>query len=253
MGAFEAHSPEDKLLLARVEDGFRLAEKRYTPQFIGFLDERQAPLGQEALQWRGEENWCVWGGFEEAQRVMLGIFPGAPEREDFPFTAVTFLFRKEDKLTHRDFLGSLMALGIQRETLGDILVEEGRCVLFAQNEIAGYILSQCQKIGRTGVRVAPGAQAPYPVGMGKQEIRAVVASERVDCVVGALTKCSRSQSLELIRAELVTHNYAVGRSASQEVRGGDIISVRGKGKFRVLALEDQTKKGRLVLQAEKYI
>lgn len=253
MSAFDAHTPEDKLLLARVEDGFRLAEKRYSPQFIGFLDERQANLCREALVWRDEESWCFWGGYEEAQRVMLGCFPAFAQREAFPFVPVTFLFRKEDKLSHRDFLGSMMALGIQRETLGDILVEEGRCVLFAQREIADYILSQCQKIGRTGVRVSLGAEEPYPAGAEKQEIRAVVASERVDCVVAALTKCSRSQALELIRAELVHHNYTVVRSASQDVRGGDVLSVRGKGKFRVLAIDTQTKKGRLVLQAEKYI
>ena len=82
-----------------------------------------------------------YGGYEDSERKVLGLY-FYDEIEDFPVTALEITFRKADKLTHRDFLGALMSLGIERDTVGDILVEDGRCVVFVKSEISSYITSQ---------------------------------------------------------------------------------------------------------------
>ena len=89
----------------------------------------------------------LWGGYEDAQRRMFAAFPKEllPDSERFPVISIYLSFRKEDSLSHRDFLGALMGLGIKREALGDILVGEGRCVLFCKEEIANFVETQLTK------------------------------------------------------------------------------------------------------------
>ena len=119
---------EQDLLAARLEDSIKLSRKR--PCFLGFLDEAQAAFCQERLSRRQDVAYLSWGGHEYAERVVLGFFPDylEPAPEYFPITPLVLSYRKEDKLTHRDFLGSFMALGVERSVIGDIVVGEGQCV-----------------------------------------------------------------------------------------------------------------------------
>lgn len=247
--------PDDEVLEAKLRDAVRLAQSGGRARFVGFLDERQAASAQKLMDYLCFKNYMLWGGYENSERVVFGAFPDflEPDAAYFPVTPLTATFRSCDSLSHRDFLGALLANGIVRETLGDILVEEGRCVLFARSEITGFILSQISKIGRVGVKLTEGATEPLPQGGSFADFSAVVASARLDCIVAAAAGVSREKASGMITAGLVMLNHEVTTSASAQVPEGAKISVRGKGRFILDRLGPVTKKGRLSIAGRKYI
>lgn len=249
----KANSAET-MLLARVQDAVDLCGRRHKPQFIGFLDEKEQLYTEKLTSQMGFKNYMLWGGYSASERVVFGAFQDyiEPSSSLFSIRTITASFRTCDQLSHRDFLGALLSLGIQRETLGDFLIEDGRCVFFVRDEICDYILMQVQKIGRVGVTLKEGAKYPLPAGRGFTEFSFVVASLRLDCVTAALVGYSREKSNDAIKAGLVTLNYHVAVSTSQMVDAGDKISIRGKGKFVLDCIGSMTKKGRLSIFGRKY-
>ena len=246
---------DDAVLKAKLCDSVRLAENGASPHFVGFLDERQALAAQQIMAHIHYKNYMLYGGYDGSERVVFGAFPNfaEPDSEKFPITAVTASFRSCDKLSHRDFLGALLANGINRETVGDILVGEGTCVLYSRSEITDFILSQTTQIGRVGVKLMPGVTGPLPQAGNFEDFSAVVASARLDCIVAATIGTSREKSSELIRTGLVMLNHEVNTSVSAAVEQGSKVSVRGKGRFVFDRLGPVTKKGRLSIAGRKYI
>lgn len=118
-------SEDDIRLLDRVSDWIMAADEKYITKFSAFLDERQCLLCEKLMASVKYENYRLWGGYENAARRMLCVYPeyGEAESEDFPITAITLLYRKEDKITHRDILGSLMGLRIKETALATFLWE----------------------------------------------------------------------------------------------------------------------------------
>lgn len=243
---------ETELLIARISDTIEICERTNKPKFLGFLSLEQTVLAQRFLENQGV-SYSFFGGFDSAQRVMLGCFPDWVEDFSFPITAITFSFRKSDILSHRDFLGSLMALGLKREAVGDILVENGRAVVFLTTEIKEYVLNQISKIGRTGVTLSEGYSSPLPESNKMVEVTDTIASNRLDCVVSSVASVSRGVANELIEQGFVSVNSVVCQKATKLVNEGDVLTVRGKGKFTVCSLSGKTKKQRTVLVFKKYI
>lgn len=184
---------EDRLFEAKIEDCLRLGEKR--PAFLGFLDLSERAYAEEYLRRAHAENYRFFGGFPEAERTVLGVFPNymEPLDEEFPVTGLTVKFRRQDVLSHRDFMGSFLAQGVVRASLGDILAEEGRAVLFVKTELAPHFLSQIDKIGRVGVQITKGFTDPLPQAHSFQPMGGVVASERLDCLVAFLAGTGREK------------------------------------------------------------
>lgn len=246
---------DDALLKARITDAVNISRARKNPQFVGFLTEKESLLAKRLVKSLHCEGTLFWGGYEGAERLCFGAFPDfmGPVAESFPIDALTATFRTEDKLTHRDFLGTLMSLGINRDTVGDILIEDGRCVLFVRSSVVPFIVSQLQKVGGVGLKVEQGFEEPLPLGRGTEPITDTIASPRLDCMVAALTGLSREKSAGLITAGLVQLNASEKFSLSAEVEEGDKLSIRGYGKFLVEGIGPPTKKGRLRLKALKYL
>lgn len=243
---------ETELLRARIKDSAELCAKTSKPKYLGFLSAAEAVFAERLLK-NAPCRTEFYGGYEGAERVMLGCFPDWAEENSFSISALTFKYRENDTLSHRDFLGSLMALGIKRETVGDILTEHGRAVVFVTDEIREYIKSQVTKIGRTGVAVTDGYTAPLPKGDSLAEFTETAASDRIDCVISALCGFSRSGALGALAEGIVTVNSVTVTKPSKSVTEGDIISVRGKGRFLIGSLDGRTKKNRIVLNYKKYI
>lgn len=242
----------DSLLSARLRDSLALSQKR--PCFLGFLDESEAAVCEDLLERQRDASFLFWGGYEEAERKLLGLFPDylEPDPAHFPLVPLTFTFREEDRLSHRDFLGSFMALGVERDVVGDILVGQGRCVAFVRREMEGYFLQNLRKIGRTGVRVVSGAEEPLPLEREFLELSGVVASQRLDCLVALLCRTSREKAADLITSGFVMRNHREVLSISERVEERDILSVRKHGKFIIDRLGPLTSKGRLSVQCRKY-
>ncbi|MBQ8203712.1 MAG: hypothetical protein IJZ75_05470 [Clostridia bacterium] len=243
---------DEKTFCARVNDTATLAFKSDKPKFLGFLTEAERGKAEELLKQRSAK-FEFFGGFEEADRVMLCCKPDWCDEAVFPITPVTATFRECDSLTHRDILGALMGLGITRESVGDILIESGRAVFFVTEEVSDFVISELHKAGRVGVKLSLGAHTPLPQMSSLQLFRETVASLRLDCVVSAIVNTSRAGATSLIEEGFVCLNGVPVSKATRSVSQGDKISIRGKGKFTVTACKDLTRKGRTVLEYSKYV
>lgn len=242
----------DKLLKAKIDDGIRLCKKG--PKFIGFLDTTETSDAMEYIKWNRDAQIVFFGGFEESERVVMGIFPDylEPDEEYFPVIPITFSYKKEYKLTHRDFLGSLMAQGITRTTVGDILIEDGRSVVFVKEEISDYVLQNIFKIGKIGVSLTKGIVGELPNTHSFEEVGGVVASTRLDCVVALLAGTSRDKSATMINTGNVFINRKEVTNVSYSLSESEILTIRYKGKFILDSLGSKTKKGRTIIKCRKY-
>ena len=243
---------DSELLKARINDTVCICERSQKPKFLGFLSREQSVFAERMLE-NLNVKYDFFGGYDFSERVFLGCFPDWADEFSFPIDAITFTYRKTDKLTHRDFLGSLMALGLTRESIGDILIEEGRAVVFVSSDVSKYITEQVEKIGRIGVALKYGFQTPLPAGDILADFTETVSSQRLDCIVSALAGFSRSKSEKIIAEGFVKINSDVCEKTTKTVTEGDIVTIRSKGKFIIEALTDKTKKNRIILKYKKYI
>ena len=240
-----------KLLSARVNDLKEIVYKSNSPKFFGFLTPEESTAAIKYF--RLDEKYSLYGGYADAERVMLGVLPDWCEEATFPIRAITFTYRECDSLSHRDVLGSLMGLGITRETVGDILVEKGRTVVFMSDDVAKFVLTQINKVGNVGVTLSEGYYDPLPQLGKKQEFSVTVASTRADCIVSAICNMSRSQAAEKIADGLVLVNSLCVAKPTFTINAGDKITVRQKGRFEIVSHDGYSKSGRIILKYNKYV
>ncbi len=233
----------------RLSDLCFISEKQGTVKFTAFLNEQEQFFAEAYLNSAGC-SYSLWGGADCCVRKMLCIMPYEAQ-PDFPIFPVTVTYKKEFSLGHRDFLGSFMSLGIGREQIGDILTGEGYAVVFCTQTSRNMITSCVSKIGRVGVNISEGINKPLPETIF-EEASAVVASMRADCVVSAVSGLSREKSADLIKSGNFTLNYEICTNVSKVLSEGNIISVRGYGKFILSDNGTETKKGRLRVALKKY-
>ncbi len=159
------------------------------------------------------------------------------------------------KLTHRDFMGGILSLGIDRSVIGDIaVVSESEEIIFIHERICAYILSELGKIGNDAVKTEEIPLNPtYVIPRDYEIIDAIVASMRLDAVVKAITGKSREISAEMVKQGIVTHCYQINCDVSAAVKEGDIISIKGYGKYLIGESGSQTKSGRIKVKLKKYI
>lgn len=247
-------SDDEKLFLSRLKDLFTMSRAKYKTAFSKFLDERQVLLANEYIKQNKLDNYLLYGGRENAERLMLGVFSPHmnPDAGDFPITHITSRFPEKSGLTHRDFLGTLMSLGIARDSIGDILVSVGRCDFFTIGTVSNTILTELVKVGGFGVKTAKGAPGDFIVLERFEQLRITVSSPRLDSLVSHLTNVSREKASALIKQGLVRHNFVDLDSVSRSFAAGDTVSIRGYGKYIVDEIGAPTKKGRLPVICRKY-
>ena len=238
---------DDKLLLDKAYDAIRLSQRRNTPRFTGFLNEHESRFLQDHLPHHADV--LYFGGYEGAERVMMGA---AALEEDFPITALQFTYKPAYQLRHRDFLGALMALGIRRDTLGDILTEDGRAVVFACDEIVPYLLNQVDQIGRVGVQVGVADVSDLPAQEEAEEQIFTLSSLRLDAFVASAAHLSREKAARLIKSELVSVNRVVQTGVSVLLKEGDTVTIRKYGKFVLTALRGVSRKGKNRVAVKHY-
>lgn len=249
----------DRAVLKRLSDICELAERRSRPCFSAFLNEHEQALAAENRIVAPNDGLRFFsGGFDEAQRRVLCVLPSGfytdfLDESDYPYQAVTMLFPKGYSVTHRDILGAVMALRIERDSVGDILVGERLAVAFLLRPAAQLVIDELTTIGRVGVKCSFGAPEVLPAAYKTEQHGGVVASMRLDAVVAMMINVGRSQSAKLISQGMVQQNAQVVTSLSREVSAGDRISVRGFGKFMVDDIGGQTRKGRLHIAYKRFI
>lgn len=246
---------EESLLKARIEDAVRLCKRRSSPVFIGFLDAHQQAVAKGMLPKDDDVTWSFFGGHPEGERTLLGVSPDFLPLEEawFPLTPMAFHYRSERQLTHRDVLGTLLSVGVRREMIGDILCADGLSVVFVKDEIATFLQEEIVKIGGEGVHSEVPFTGELPAMHTFVERRDTVASPRLDAVLRVCIAASREEAARRIEMSTVSVNHIPCTNVSSQVAEGDILSVRGVGRFRVAKIGPPTRKGRLFVTVEQYV
>jgi RNA-binding protein YlmH len=240
---------KDELDRAHLHDLCRAAHRGQI-RFTRFLEP---PHQAEAVRCAKEEGVeaAFFGGYEGAERAVAAFYEGEPP-ESWPVECLRADWSAAfSKVQHRDLLGALMGLGIERSLMGDIVVGEGSAYLFAIESVAPLILSELTSAGRAklSVRRAEGEALPYEAGVS---IRDTVSTMRLDALIAAGFSLGRAEAQEVIRRGLVKLNHLPEARTDARIRAGDLISVRGQGRLRVDEEQGPTKKGRLGVKMTRF-
>ncbi len=253
---------DEDLLKSRIKD---LADKSYKQNiytYSGFLTPAELSLVEEMKTELSHVDYETFGGCELCDRQMVGF--GSERSMGYEGVWPIVIIKVEplidkfaDELTHRDFLGAVMNLGIERNVFGDILVKDGkRAYIFATESIAEFILDNLTKIKHTNVRcsiVDSDVDNLEDLKPTLVDMDVIVASPRFDAIVGGVTKVSRSEALNLFKAKKVTLNGRLCERNSMTLKDGDIFSVRGYGKFMFCGSGNETRKGRVYVHLKRYV
>lgn len=247
------HSDDDKLLIRRIEDIAALSDKYRMPRFSDFLDEREQAVLMKSAEYFGG----VWfGGYDDAARKMLGFFPDwtEPDNAEFPVSAVRIEQKGSRKLSHRDYLGTIMGLGVERKKIGDIAVCGDGAYVFAESDIAEYIAGGIDKVANCGVKcsIVPLDRVTIPEAEYVL-LDAVVSGMRADAVVGAVCGFSRKKSADYILSGCCSVNHLPISRTDFILKEGDLLSLRGFGRAQIIETGANTRSGRLHIKIKKFI
>lgn len=236
-------------MLNRLKD---LAKKRDSGNYCLFSPFLSPDILPDA---QGIGNICFSGGYEDAERCMMAFLPDYMSEEDLEWPISLLKVRVSDKkcYNHRDYLGSLMALGIKRQVIGDIIVCEENAFVFCQENIEEFIVDNLTHIAGTSCKVEKVTDFTELPQKRFEDLGGTVASERLDCVVALAIKSSRTKAADFISAGFVTVNYKEALKPTYIMKEGDRFSIRGKGKFIYDGSGGNTKKGRTIVKIRKYV
>ena len=227
------------------------------PQFTRFLEPSALDEVRRAAG-AAEAKCALFGGYPDAERAMAAFYTGEPPAPaDYPMRTVRIDWNaKFASPAHRDLLGAVMGLGIERDAVGDIAMGTWRdrpCAwLFVTEEMAGYAAAGLESAGRAAVRAQVTDEAPSVLPPEGQSLRVTVQNERLDALLAAGYRLSRSEAQRLIAAGLVKLNHVVSLRADARVAEGDLISARGLGRLKVEAFMGESRRGRLIVTLFRY-
>lgn len=242
---------EEQIVFSHIYDISQRSFLKGCVLFGDFLSEGQQSelLKRERFLPAG---YTLFGGFEDAERKMIAFIPEGMEA-DFPIAAVKFTGRTISKLTHRDFLGSIMGLGIKREKCGDIIINENECFALMQREMASFTANSLIKVGREGVHAEFSELSFIKIPERQfKEQTGTVASLRLDAVLALFCGCGRNAAIEKIKSGRVFVSGICVEKPDYHLNDGDVISVRGTGKA-ILKIGGKSKKDRVFITLEKYV
>lgn len=235
-----------------------LAEKslRHSAQVVSsFLDPHTLQTGQSILHGLPEFKFASGGGYPDAERQRIIFFTDDAEPRDFQLAYLQVQGNfKFCRVSHRDYLGSLLGLGISRDKIGDLLVAEDGCQVILDGEIADYVISQWTKVNQVTVRVKQITAADLTVAaVTVQEIKSTVASLRLDAVLGSGFGISRGKAVPEIQGGRVRVNWQTVTEPSWQLAAGDRISCQGKGRLELKEVSGPSQKGRLFVTIHRFL
>lgn len=248
-----AETEEERMLLIRVTDKLKRAELRQVPAITGFLSPREQVLVRQLMP------FCpFFGGTEGTDRCVAYYLPEyltAEELfEDGPISCLRASFYEENSLSHRDILGALMGAGIRRDAVGDICLREKECDIFVLTELSNYLLDNLTSAGRQHLHLE---RIPIWQAVKKpqelKELHVTVSALRLDSVLAAGFHLSRGAATEAIRGGLAAIDSLTCLKPDRLVSRGSELSLRGRGKLRILSVDGITRKGRQGLTLGIYV
>ncbi len=253
---------EDKICLSQVLDKIEFSSSRQSIENTDFLDMYQVSLVENFLRKNKIENCILYGGYDEAERKMLICYPdrisedALKEEINNLFKVVRIMLSSSEigKYTHRNYLGGIVKLGLEREKVGDIIVSKEGADIITKSDFAKILHDQLPSLTRfENSKIS----IENIQNLKKQEItmeivKIIVPSLRLDNFVSDLAKTSRSKAAQIISQERVFINGQNETKLSKQVKLNDIITIRGKGRFVIKEFGGSTRSGRTVVVVEKY-
>lgn len=259
---------EDKFFIAKILDKIQFTNSKNQVQTTDFLDGYEQKMARNILQQMHFENYILYGGFEEAERKVLFLLPKKLENFlEIPIIENSIIqnFLKVITITlpndlkgeyhHKDYLSGLMKLGIKREKIGDIIVTQDGADILTKSDMIPYLLNNLPDLTR--FQKAKIEQKDIDklkqVAILKEDIVILVTQLRVDTVISELLHISRTKANEIIAQERVFVNYEVKTKNATLLKQGDLLTIRGKGKYEIGEIIQQTSKGKLRIIVKKYV
>lgn len=248
---------DELLFYKRIKELAHTAYQKGFVSYTGFLGLNEINIFYDTKNELPPVETLIFGGYNEAERKVLCFYEKNIEETVKPpinIIKISPLNKKfSDVLTHRDFLGAILNLGIERNKIGDILIKENEAYVFVINTISSFIKEQLIKVKHTNVQCTISDCTKFDIAPTFREMSGTVSSLRVDAVLAFAFNSSRSKLTEFISGGKVFVNGRLIESNSHIIKDDDIVSVRGLGKFIFCELQNQTKKGRLCIKIKKYI
>ena len=254
---------EDKMLLAQVLDKIEFVKTRGKLEYTDFLDMYQISLVENFLKKIKFENYKLYGGYEEAERKILIIYP---EKYDeimleknyskiLKAVRVTLPDEEKGKYSHRNYLGGIVKLGLKREKVGDILVSDTGADIIVMEDFSEILKKELPSLTRfenSKIEIIE-LKDLRKKEIKIEDIKIIVPSLRLDNIVSDLARTSRSKAKQIIEQERVFINGQNETKLSKQIKLNDIITIRGKGRFVIKEFEGTTRSGRQVIVIEKYV
>lgn len=259
-----AKDPDERLVLARALDQMDRALNRSIPCATQFLSPAQRAALEPLLAASGHPRRLFHGGYEGAERTVCVFLPGWQEAGDWPaedeLAAIECAWPPAGTdsagagLTHRDLLGGLMAIGLTREKVGDILMGGGAAQIVCLKEAAPIILSQFDRAGRFRLKLREiplSGLSPAPAQV--KVIHDTVSALRLDAVLASGFSLARGKAADAVTGGRVSVNHRECVKPDKPVGPGDVLTCRGLGKCVLKAAGGQSRKGRIIVEIERYL
>ena len=258
----EKYNKEDRILIGKVFDKIKLSEKRNTIEVTDFFNMVEITLIKDVLNKVQFKNFVIFGGVENAQRNCILIYPSKMEnfikenKLDYNnYIKVIRIENYNEKYEHKVYLSGLMKLGISRDKIGDILVQDNGADIIVSDEIANFIcynLGELTRFSKSKIEIISLKDIREKVQEYK-DITIRVTSVRLDAIVAELANTSRSKALEIINNERVFVNYKQELKNTRNIQIKDIITIRGIGKFIVFESLGSSRSGKIMLNIKMYV
>ena len=244
---------ELKNKMYKVIDKANSCLKNYDIRTTEFLNPFEIKNAKDILNSETDLKYKVDGGYQNAERQLIYIFPYYMEEDDIESNLKVIQIEgnfKFKSISHRDYLGALLNLGIKREKIGDIIIHDNFCQVVVSEDICDFIIINLEKVSKNKVKVKEiTVKDIIESEQNFKEISFTVSSLRLDSVIGGVYNLSRSESLKLIKGEKLHVDYEKIISPSKEIKTNSLISVRGHGRA-IIEIGDMTKKGRIKIRAK---
>ena len=248
---------EELLLQKRLIELSNTAYQRGIVTYSDFLNLNELNILHTIPKNELSSQFETFGGYRDSERQMVSFLPDAFYYANvYPITILKIepLQKKfSESLSHRDYLGAILNLGIERCKIGDILIMDDCAYLFVQSKMADFIMHDLTRIRHTCVKISLVEEQDFSYTPNLEEIKGSVASVRLDSLLSLVFSASRSKLVTLIESGKVFVNGKLITTNSYHLKEGDIVSVRGMGRFKYNETLSQTKKGRYYVSLSKYI
>lgn len=238
---------EQILSMRKLLDKLEIVLNKHIVESTDFFDPYQRRLAKSILNRFVQISYRELGGIDEAERKVIQIYPEYLQEDTIELPINSLEIKGSiSTLSHRDFLGGILNLGINREKVGDILIHEDSAQVVVKKEVFGYILTNLTKIGRQKVNVREIAMDKLKLGLLEYEdISTTVSSLRLDALISSTWNLSRKASQGLIESKRVKVNWEPIMRVSKEIAEGDIVSVKGYGRFILNSVKGISRRGRI--------